>query len=220
MKLIYLHGFASGPTSTKARYFKQRFEEIRVQLAVPDLCSGNFEAMTITGMLGVIRDVAGSETLGLIGSSLGGYLAALYASRYPEQVARLILMAPGFEFPQRWPQELGAERLAAWKESGKLAVFHYGDKCERNLGYQLVEDAQQYEAMPDFHQPCLIYHGTGDDVVPSRVSVEYAATHPNVELRLVESGHELTDVLYEMWEGSRAFFGLDKSVEEPYSSIG
>ena len=207
MKLIYLHGFASGPTSTKAQYFKRRFAEIGVPLAVPDLCAGNFESMTITGMLDVIRHAANGDT-GLIGSSLGGYLAALFASRHPA-VRRVMLMAPGFEFPQRWPEELGAERLAKWRESGKLPIFHYGDKCERHLGYQLVEDARQYEPFPDFTQPGLIYHGTRDDVVPARASMDFAATHPNVELRLVESGHELTDVMNDMWCAARAFFQLE-----------
>ena len=32
-----------------------------------------------------------------------------------------------FIFPQRWPDELGEEKTAAWKKSGRLEVFHYGE---------------------------------------------------------------------------------------------
>jgi predicted esterase YcpF (UPF0227 family) len=35
--LVYLHGFASGPASTKAQFFRTRFAERGVELAIPDL---------------------------------------------------------------------------------------------------------------------------------------------------------------------------------------
>ncbi len=43
MSLIYLHGFASGPMSKKAQFFRRRFEEIGVEMQIPDLSEGNFE---------------------------------------------------------------------------------------------------------------------------------------------------------------------------------
>jgi uncharacterized protein len=93
-------------------------------------------------------------------------------------------------------------------ENGRADVFyHYGYKEERALGYQFVEDALNYEDDPDFHQPALIFHGLRDDVVPASVSREFAAGHSNVELRLVDSGHELTDVLDFMWEETARFLG-------------
>jgi len=36
-RLIYLHGFASGPGSHKAQLFRRRFAERGVRLEVPDL---------------------------------------------------------------------------------------------------------------------------------------------------------------------------------------
>ncbi len=62
-----------------------------------------------------------------------------------------------------------------------------------------MEDALRHPANPDFSQPALIFHGTKDEVVPMSVSVEYAASHPNVSLQLFEAGHELTEVIQEMW---------------------
>src|SRR5579883_715627 len=100
-RVIYLHGFASGPSSKKARFFAERIPH----LEVPDLARGDFEHLTITGQLEVIRDLAKGEPVHLIGSSLGGYLAALYASRHPE-VQKLVLMAPAFEFKSRWEERL------------------------------------------------------------------------------------------------------------------
>lgn len=204
MKVIYLHGFASGPGSKKAQFFKRRFEEIGVDLTIPDLAEGNFEGLTITGQLAVVERLAEGRAVTLIGSSLGGYLSALYAARHPE-TGKLVLLAPGFGFPQRWPDTLGREKFEAWKRTGKMAVFHYGEKAERQLGWGLMEDAAKYESYPAVTQPCLIFHGRLDDVVPVSASREFAKDKPNVELHVEESDHELLNVVDAMWERVKTF---------------
>jgi hypothetical protein len=68
-KVIYLHGFASGPGSKKAQYFKDRFAEVDLPVLIPDLAAGNFEKLTISGQLRVIKDAAGQDPVTLIGSS-------------------------------------------------------------------------------------------------------------------------------------------------------
>jgi pimeloyl-ACP methyl ester carboxylesterase len=198
MNLIYLHGFASGPQSSKAQFFRHRFEELGIAMQIPDLSEGNFEKLTITGQLGAIERIAGGDDVFLIGSSMGGYLAALYAARHA-QVTKLVLLAPAFGFARRWPLMLGKEKVAEWRRTGWLPIYHYGDKMQRRVGYELLEDAERYEDYPEVSQPALIFHGRQDDVVPVEYSEEFAARHPRVALRVMESGHELIDVLEEMW---------------------
>jgi uncharacterized protein len=41
----------------------------------------------------------------------------------------------------------------------------------------------------------LIFHGLHDDVAPIESSRVFAASHPNVRLVELDSGHELLDVL-------------------------
>jgi pimeloyl-ACP methyl ester carboxylesterase len=192
--ILYLHGFASGPLSSKARYFRERLEAAGAQVTVPDLAAGDFEHLTITGQLAVIERAAGGAPVSLIGSSLGGYLAALYAARHAE-VQRVVLMAPGFGFAQRWPEWLGPEKVEEWRRTGRMEVFHYGEKRNCQLSYALIEDAAGYEDEPDFRQPALVFHGSRDDVVPARLSESFAASHPNARLEILDSGHELLDVL-------------------------
>jgi pimeloyl-ACP methyl ester carboxylesterase len=199
MKLIYLHGFASGPQSSKAQFFRRRFEELGLAMQIPDLSEGNFEGLTITGQLRVIERMAVDDNVFLIGSSMGGYLAALYAARHP-QMKKLVLLAPAFGFARRWPMMLGEEKVAEWRLTGWLPVYHYGDKMERRVNYALLEDAEKYEDYPAISQPALLFHGRQDDVVPVEYSQEFASRHPQVTLRVMESGHELTDVVEEMWE--------------------
>jgi uncharacterized protein len=203
-RVLYLHGFASGPRSTKALYFRRELEAAGLQVETPDLAAGDFEHLTLTGQLGVVERTARGEQVAVIGSSMGGYLAALYAARHPE-VTRLVLMAPAFAFARRWAHYLGPSQVAEWGSSGSMEVFHYGENRRCSLSYALMEDAARYEEFPDFAQPALIFHGEHDDVVPVEFSIEFAGAHPNVHLEVLNSGHELTDVLDHMAARVREF---------------
>ena len=192
--VIYLHGFASSPNSRKATYCRRLMEAAGASVEVPDLAQGDFEHLTISGQLEVLHRVAAGRPVALIGSSLGGYLAALYAARHAE-ITRLILLAPALGFASHWPERLGPEAVEEWRRSGSREVFHYADCRMRALSYQLFEDGARYEDAPDFQQPALIFHGERDDVVPVRLSREFAAQHPNVQLEVVPDGHEMLGVL-------------------------
>jgi uncharacterized protein len=211
-RIVYLHGFASSPGSSKARFFAGRFSERGIPIEIPQLDEGDFERLTITSQLNVIHGAVGGRPAILMGSSLGGYLAALYASAHPE-IERLILMAPALRFPSRWRERYAAD-LERWEGEGALPFFHFGHQGERRLGYQFVADAAQYPDEPEFRQPALILHGLHDPVVPAAISEDYSRSHPNVRLQLYDSGHELTDVLDLMWGEITSFLGLT-SVPKP-----
>jgi hypothetical protein len=198
MKLIYLHGFASGPQSSKAQYFRRRFAELGMELQIPDLNDGAFESLTLSSQLRAIESIAQGNDVRLLGSSMGGYLAALYAARHPE-VTQLVLLAPAFGFARRWRNMLGAEKVDEWRRTGWLPVYHYGNKTEQRVGYSLLEDAEQYEDYPAVSQPVLIFHGLHDDVVPAELSRRFAELRPQTTLRIMESDHQLLNVLEEMW---------------------
>lgn len=193
MQYIYLHGFASSPQSRKAQFFRRRFAELDIDLAIPDLAQGDFSHLTISSQLAVIASLL-SERVTLIGSSMGGYLAALCASFRPE-IARLVLLAPAFGFSSRWGAIAGEDKLEEWQRTGWVDVFHYGDRAPRQLHYGLCTDALQYPGNPDFSQPALIFHGRGDSVVPIEVSRNFAASHLNATLLDLDSDHELLNVL-------------------------
>ncbi len=204
--VVYLHGFASSPLSGKACFFRERLQAAGVAVSVPDLAEGDFEHLTISRQLDVIRRAASGGPVSLIGSSLGGYLAALYATRHPE-VERLVLLAPAFGFPRRWPERLGTEQMERWRATGAIDVYHYGLGRHCALRYDFIADGIRYEDEPGFGQPALIFHGEHDDVVPPAASARFAARRANVKLEIVDSGHELHNVLDYMWEQVAAFLG-------------
>jgi len=216
MRVVYLHGFASSPQSSKARFFAGKFAEAGVAFEAPQLDQGEFLNLTISGQMLVVGDavsahrekLAKGEPLVMMGSSLGGYLAALYAERNPKAVERLVLLAPAFEFLERWRERLSAQDIEQWKREGSIPIYHYGSKSEQRLGYRFLEDAAQYEAAPHFHQRALILHGTEDTVVPCQVSHNFALEHTRVRLAQFKSGHELTDVLDGLWRETSGFLEI------------
>lgn len=207
MRIIYLHGFASGPSSRKAQIFKARLEAAGCEVSVPALDGGDFENLTISGQYAILEREAAGRPVSLIGSSMGGYLAALYASRHPE-VQKLVLMAPAFHFHARWPRMIGEENFENWRKSGFLEVFHYASQTQRRVSWNLAADAASWPPEPSFSQPALIFHGDNDDTVPVSLSLDFAAKHPNVTLHRFPAGHELTEVVDEMWTLAAQFLGI------------
>ena len=204
LRVLYFHGFASSPASRKATFFAQRLGHLGFEVEIPDLAEGNFKALTISGQLRLAERIGRNEPLILIGSSLGGYLAALYAARHPE-VQAVILLAPAFQFYKLWTSQMSQEELVRWKQEGSVSVFHYGERRQMPIGFGFLADASRFEPFPDIRQPTLMFHGNSDSVVPVQLSVDFSKSHPNAHLIRLTSGHELTDVLSDIWRESEKF---------------
>ncbi len=212
MRIVYLHGFASGPQSRKAQAFREAFHALGMEIHIPDLARDDFDHLTISAQLAVVRDLLADEPTHLIGSSMGGYLAALTAAAHPAQVRRLVLLAPAFAFPTRWPELLGAEKLHNWRETGWLEVFHYGDRANRRVHYGLYDDALIHAPQPPFTQPAAIFHGLHDQVVPISLSRDFVRAHPNAQLTELDSDHELLNVLPAIVSAGVSFL-LDRPIQ-------
>jgi uncharacterized protein len=214
MHIVYLHGFASSPQSRKAQFFKRQFEERGMAIDIPELDEGNFERLTVSGMLHVVGRVVAGRTCVLMGSSLGGFVAGLYAARHPRKVERLVLLAPALQFAKRWRARFRAQELAEWQRQGWKDFYHYGRKRDERLGYSFIEDAAQFEGEPEFPQPALILHGSRDEIVPVEMSRDYAQRHPQAKLKEFASGHEMTDVMEDLWGETEAFLGLTQALPD------
>ena len=204
-RVIYLHGFASSPHSRKAQFFAEKLSQEGCTVEVPDLAGGDFEHLTLSGQLQIVEKLLAAGPAIVFGSSMGGYLAAIAAERFPQQVQKVVLLAPAFCFYNLWMKELGREKLETWRENGTISVFHYGEGRDLPLSYSLMEDAAQFAAFPEIRQPGLLFHGVDDPLVPIEQSRRYAASHKNIHLLGFRSGHELTDVLDDMWKATKDF---------------
>lgn len=209
MQFIYLHGFASSPDSAKAKYLRDRFTTLEIELKTPDLNQNDFCHLTITRQLHQVGALFSLSTpVTLIGSSLGGLTAAWLAERQL-QVERLILLAPAFGFLSHWLPQLGAEKLQKWQKEQYLMVYHYGESRSLPLSYEFVLDATEYdESQLQRGIPTLIFHGNQDEVIPIQASKDFGQNRPWVQLIKLNSDHSLSNVMPEIWQAIQIFCQL------------
>jgi hypothetical protein len=213
MKYLYLHGFASSPKSTKAKYMQQKFAELGLTLHVPDLNLTDFSTVTLSEQLSYLDRtyLQDNQEITVIGSSLGGFLAVQLAAQNL-LVQKLVLFAPAFGFSQRIAQALGEENIKQWQRSGSREFYHYGLKRNVNLQFQFFVDAQKYSEEKLLRSlPILIFHGINDDVVPASLSEEFAKRRSQVTLKLLNDDHALGRDLESIWQNTKQFLALATS---------
>lgn len=105
------------------------------------------------------------------GHSIGGTVAAWYASQHATGVQGLILLNPtvsgaSYEHALRTHEP---EALAAWQRDGLRTMLHPQSGDPYALSYHFVEDAQKYdltECAPRLTMPTLIVTSGADTVAP------------------------------------------------------
>jgi uncharacterized protein len=204
---IYLHGFSSGPGSTKAKYIKAQFDRIGIELQVPDLNQDDFTHLTVSRQIAQVIDLFPQDRspVTLIGSSLGGWIAAIIAQNY-SQVDRLILLAPAFDFLAHWLPKIGEQQLSSWQKTGYLSIYHHAIKNLVPLHYDFLNDARKYP-LNEINRvlPTLIIHGVHDEVIPVAASQSYVLDRPWAELLEWDSDHQLTDANERIWQEIQNF---------------
>ncbi|TVQ48129.1 MAG: alpha/beta fold hydrolase [Gloeocapsa sp. DLM2.Bin57] len=201
MIYIYLHGFASSPKSSKAKYFQQRFDSLGIPLIILDLNQGDFSNLTLTRQLQQVETILTEtqESVTLIGSSFGGLTATWLAQSHP-QIEKLILLAPAFNFLSQLQSLLGETEISKWQQQGYYQFYHHGEKLALPLSYEFMLDLQNYQEVELNREiPTLIIHGIKDTVIPVESSRVYRDTHQQVKLVELDSDHSLMDVLEEIW---------------------
>ncbi|MFQ5482541.1 MAG: YqiA/YcfP family alpha/beta fold hydrolase [Nitrospinaceae bacterium] len=209
IQFIYLHGFSSSPGSNKARVFRERFAERGLPLWVPDLEGNDFQNLTITRQMDIIRrtlEKHRGDGFGLIGSSMGGFLAALAAQIHTE-VAAIYLMCPGFEFVKRWKTRLLKECGEGNAIPDLIPVFNYRYNKTMELNSRIFEDAAPWEALPlDRRVPTRVVHGVKDETVDISHSRDFAESRPWASITELDADHGLLSHIEWIVADCLAFF--------------
>lgn len=85
----FLHGLDSSGKGTKGRFFNEHFP----QVVCPD-----FDGTLVNRLLQLEALCKKQQQLTLIGSSFGGLMATCYATKHPDKISRLVLLAPALNF--------------------------------------------------------------------------------------------------------------------------
>ncbi|MEJ7686058.1 MAG: YqiA/YcfP family alpha/beta fold hydrolase [Variovorax sp.] len=174
--LLYLHGFRSSPQSTKARLVAERVAERhpRTTLWCPQLPPSPSEAMDL-----VLHGIGHwpTDTMAVIGSSLGGFYATWVAARTR---CRAVLLNPAVHAPRDLARHIGEQ--TAWHDPGE----HFNFKPE------YIDELRALEAGPLAHpERIFAIVAKGDEVLDWR---EMTARYPASRIELLEAGdHALSD---------------------------
>jgi pimeloyl-ACP methyl ester carboxylesterase len=196
--VVYLHGFGSSPQSAKAAMLRAGLGDQALSFSVPQLDGGDFTGLTMdlyreraTAAVAAVPD--DGTALLVVGSSLGGYTAALLAAEGRlSRASALLLIAPAFGFTDRWRELLGEDGMAEWRGSGERLFFHHGADCELPLGCGFLESCERLPAIPAADlRPLTVVQGRRDETVDWRGSLAYAQQAPQVDLHLVDDDHAL-----------------------------
>ena len=182
-----------------------------LSLSVPDLEGGDFKHLTISRQLRIIEETLDSfpgASFALIGSSMGGHLAALAAQIRPE-VKGAYLMCPGFNFIKRWRSTALSGEIHREGGADLIRVFNYRYNKTMELDLGIFEDAEKWEAVKyEKPVPTRIVHGIHDDTVDIGESRNFARNHPWASLKEVDSDHGLLSHLDWILGDCVNFFGV------------
>lgn len=189
--LIYLHGFASGPEGNKARHCRGWAEARGIPFVAPDLNLPSFEALTLSAQVEAVEAILTSivEAPVLVGSSLGGLVAAAVAQR-GARLHHLILLAPAFGFARR---RLDSERWAGYRHHRRLPVFHHAWNRWVRMGHELLDDLPRWRDDEAWllQVAGTVLHGALDEAVPLAESMAFLERHPHWVLRALDDDHGL-----------------------------
>jgi pimeloyl-ACP methyl ester carboxylesterase len=203
-RLLYLHGFASGPRSAKGVAFAEHLARRGLALDCLDLRVPSLPHLRLSAMIERTRQAIGGpgERAVLIGSSLGGLTAARVAERDPRVIA-LVLLAPAFHLIERWRAQPGWDD---WQRTGWREIHDYQEGRPARVDFGFAEDAMAIDTgAPDLQVPALILHGAHDDVVPIAGSRALADARPNLQLIELPDDHSLIASLPRLLEESDRF---------------
>lgn len=197
LRWLYLHGFASGPDSTKGvavarHYAGQGLHVERLNLRVPSM-----EELRVSAMLATVRAALGGseERAVLFGSSLGGLVAARTAEQ-DARVCALVLLAPAFRVVEQLHRRMGDAGWAQWNRVGWIETDDFAEKRKVRIHSGFIPDAETVDARtggwPDVRVPTLIIHGRADDTCDVRYTRQWAEGRRHVRVVEVDDGHELT----------------------------
>jgi pimeloyl-ACP methyl ester carboxylesterase len=89
-RLIFIHGMFSSGQGFKAKLLREQF---------PDMLTPDFRGSLDERMADLETILADKKGWTIVGSSLGGLMGAIFTCAHPEQVCKLILLAPALIWP-------------------------------------------------------------------------------------------------------------------------
>ncbi len=181
--IILCHGMESCKEGDKSVALAEQLvaagsDVLRFDFSYVGESEGVFEDITVSGE---VEDLAGAWAymrdqvagpIGIVGSSLGGTVALLFASQQPEVAAVATIAAVAV--PGRRARALPPEERRRWRVDGSYDLHGI------RVGVAFLEDIESLDvvrSIPRIRCPLMVTHGTDDEVVPVEDSALIAESY-------------------------------------------
>ena len=194
--VVFLSGLKSDKEGTKAIFLSQWAEKnnrdfLRFDYRGHGASSGTFEETSISDWLEDTKSIVLSLTSGpqiLVGSSLGGWIALLFARLYPQKVAGIIGIAAAPDFTAKYAiNNLTKDQRQELKTTGKLSFDSEYFEDPLVITQKLIEDGNQHLILTKnqcIDCPVRLFHGSLDEDVPLSTSIDILKSLSSVDMQL------------------------------------
>ncbi|SFD68655.1 alpha/beta fold hydrolase [Spirosoma endophyticum] len=205
--LLLLHGLF-GALSNWDSVINTFSDRYRVVIPLLPIYEMPIRQASLEGLVAYIEKFVAQKSLHdmtLLGNSLGGHLAILYAFKNPEQARRLVLTGSsglfengmGGSFPKRGSYDYIAERVAYTFYDPKVAskdlideVFEITSSIPKCMSIvAIAKSAQRNNVAKDLYRiqvPTLLVWGLNDTITPAEVGHEFNRLIANSELHFID----------------------------------
>ena len=204
--LVWLGGYASDMLGSKAEaiadYAAERDQSyLRFDYSGHGESAGRFEDGTISSWFADAEALIDKRVDGprvMIGSSMGAWITLLHATKHPENLAGIVLIAPAPDFTERLHRpKLTPEQGRILERDGVLKTGTSGHPAETFTRALFVDGRDNLLMDGPIEVPCpvTILHGLDDDVVPTShvMNLVEVLEAPSVTVTLVKGGdHRLS----------------------------
>lgn len=209
--LLLLHGLFGALSNWDAviQHYRVRHRVVIPLLPIYEMPLKDAGVSGLTDYVEEFVKMKGLKDVTLLGNSLGGHIALVYAIQNQSNVKKLVLTgssglfesAMGGSFPKRGNYDYIKEKVeytfydpnVATKEliDEVFEITNNNGKCMRIIS--IARSAQRHNMADDIQsikQPVLLIWGLNDTITPPEVAHEFNRLLPNSELRFIDHcGH-------------------------------
>ncbi|UJF19103.1 esterase YqiA [Vibrio sp. SS-MA-C1-2] len=170
--LLYIHGFNSSPLSHKAKVMTDYCQQYHpdIDVCVPQLAS--YPQQAAEQLIKIIEQYRFTHKIGLVGSSLGGFLATWLNAHYQIPV---VVINPAVRPYELLSDYLGEQQNPYTNEIYTLKTEHIGELRTLDIGD--IEQPEQFWLLQQTEDEVLDYRQAVEKYAKSRQTVEEGGDH-------------------------------------------
>ncbi|MGX9418556.1 esterase YqiA [Vibrio sp. RC27] len=170
--LLYIHGFNSSSESFKAQAMKQYCATNRpdIKVVIPNL--PNYPDQVAQSLTSIIDDYIQDYTIGLVGSSLGGYMSTWLNAKYG---CRAVVVNPAVKPYELLVDYLGKQQNIYTKEEYWLESKHVAQL--KALDIETIINPKQFWLMQQMGDEVLDYRQAVEKFSQAKQTIEEGGDH-------------------------------------------